>query len=370
MELSTIIAFIGILVANVISVVTLWLTHLRGPDITLLKTPEFKVNGKHLHQNIETWLKQGYIIKRFELEPATFVFANHGGKAGTITKVKSHFVPHKSFEGFYEGFYYNFSVGEPKYTVRMPPLTIKEGDNQYVDFSLTIDTIDWKEKTLAEVLDPKLKFDDIITTALEKSKERFEAFCDFLNKSQELGKLSCTITLTKGRFGTKIKTEKLLENESITINSDKAISSLRKYLHRWESLGSTRVDLLNKMKGYLEGLIRELRGDFIVCSDKVSEKNIGSSKLKVDAWKQLNAIRYSDDRKIRWFSIRSKEGLEEELTKLYEKIAMYNDGIREAMYLGDLRREEDFQKINVERNKVHSEIEMVLKKLSQLYSEQ
>ena len=367
-ELSTIISFIGILISISISSITLWLTHFRGPDITLLKIPEFKVNDENLHQNIETHLRQGYIFKWVELEPSTFVFANHGGKSGTITNLDLHFVPHESFASFYESFHRDFSLGKPIDMVRPPLVTIKEGDNQYIEVKSTIYMIDWKDKALAEVLDPNLKLDDIITKALEKSKEKFEEFRNFLEKSQELGRVSCTITLTKGRLSTGIKTEKLLENEPVTINCDKAISSLRNCVHRWESLGSTKVHLLNKMKGDLQNVLRQLKASQKACADRVNEKNIGGSKLQVEAWKRLNDVRDSDDRKIRWFLLRSREGFEQKLTKLYERIAKYNDLIQQAILLGNLRREKDFRLINTEREGLQSEIKNIVEELSELHS--
>ena len=313
-------------------------------------------------------LRQGNVIKWFALEPATFVFANHGGKSGTITKLEFCFVPHRSFAEFYESFVYHFSSGEPKYTISSPPITIEEGDNQYIDVSSTIYTIDWKEKALVEFLYPNLKLDEIIAKALEKSKERFERFCDYLEKSQEIGRVSCKITLTKGRFSTRITSEKLLENEPVAIHCDKATSSLRSCLRRWENLSPTKTDLSDKMKRDLEDLIRELKDGLKVSEIEVDGGNIDKSRLKVNIWKRVNEIRDSDDRKIRWFLIRLEEGLEEDLRKLYEKIGKYNNTINEALQLGDLRTEKHFRTINVERRRLHSNIEKIVKKAYQLHS--
>jgi len=296
------------------------------------------------------------------------VFANHGGKSGTITELEFSFVPHESFAHFYEDFYYNFNIGEPKRTINSPPLTIKEGDNQYIDVSSSILTIDWKEETLAEVLDPNLKLDDIVTKAFEKSKERFERFYDFLEKSQEIGKVSCEITLTKGRFTTQIITETLLENEPVAIHCDKSLTSLRNFLQTWENLSPTRVDLLNKMKRDFEDLIKEMKRSSKASEMEVDEGNIDGSRLNVALWNRLNEIRGSDERKIRWFLIRSEEGLEEDLSQLYEKITKYNNTISEALHLGDLKTKRHFQTINTERRRLHSNIEKIIKKVCQLHS--
>jgi len=174
------------IVAIFVSVVTLWLTEIRGPDISLLNDPKFEMN----YENLKELLKQDYTPRYFGLKSTPLVFANHGGKAGTILKLDFVFVPHDSFEGFVD----RFDAGIVTYEGDLnPPVTIAEGDNEYFKVSPDLRTIDWKESSLAEVLDPSLKIDDMIAKAWDRSKEKFKSFCDFLNESQELGKVSCSL---------------------------------------------------------------------------------------------------------------------------------------------------------------------------------
>lgn len=88
--------------------------------------------------------------------------------------------------------------------------------------------------------------------------------------------------------------------------------------------------------------------------------------MRVGSWNQLQRIRTSYERKIRWFLIKSEEGLEEQLTKLYRNIVKYNSSIDELIVLGELRTRERFQHINLEREKLHLDMEKILESLSSL----
>lgn len=360
MDLSLVLSIVAIVVSVSMSIITLLLTEFRGPNISLLNAPEFDVSDEYFD---ETQILE-YTPRWFKLKPVPFVFTNHGGKSGTIVDLKLDFVPHSSFKGFFERFYSRFEG------LRLP-VTIKEGDNQFLKISPTIYTINWKKIALAEVLDRSLKVDDIIEEVLERSKERFRRFCDFLDKSQELGKVSCTITLTKGRFRTKVTKEKLFENITIANQYDKAVSSLRDCLRRWENLRPTKAELLNEVMRGFEQLVGELKGNLLVLANPLSEYDVShkaqACKLRVDGWNQLRHIRTLHDRKIRWFLIKSEEGLDEDLTKLYKNLVKYNSSIDELMSLGELRTPKHFRSINAERENLRSGVEEMWERLCRLH---
>jgi hypothetical protein len=54
-----------------------------------------------------------------------------------------------------------------------------------------------KENVLAEVLNPRLTVDAMVERALEKSKDSFRDFCEFMENNKELGKANCIITFHK-----------------------------------------------------------------------------------------------------------------------------------------------------------------------------
>lgn len=345
------------IVALALSILTLWLSEFRGPNLSLLNTPRFEATDEAFaeHQTKE------YTPRWFRLTPVPFMFANYGGKAGTILDLKFDFVPHAPFKIFLDEVYFNLTKPDGL------PITIEEGDNQYLEFSPEFRTIEWKRVTLAEVLDPNLKVDDIIEKTLERSKESFEDFCDFLTKSQELGRVACTITLTTGRFRTKVKKKTLLKNVIVANRYDKTVSTLRDCLRRWENLHPIKLELLNRIKGNLEELVREFKENSTTLRTSVDGGNIDKSKLKVNAWKRLHGGMYSYERKVRWFLIDSEERLKADLSGIYENIVKYNDLIDESLSLGDLRTEDDFNRINTGREDLLPDMQKMWKGLSSLH---
>jgi len=357
MDLSLTLSMVAIVVSVSMTIITLLLTEFRGPNISLLKIPEFQVTD----ENFSKEHAQEYMPRWFRPKPVQFVFANYGGKAGTILELNLDFTPHMSFGKFFD--ICQFGLEEPSL-----PVTIREGDNQSLLFtSPSIRTIDWKRNSLAEVLDSNLKIEDIVAKSLQKSKEQFERFCDFLEKTQEFGKVSCTIILTKGRFRTKVKGEKLFEDVPIEIHYNEAISSLKDCLHRWEILQPTKAQLLDEIERGVRGLIGELRQNLKVLKNPVDEQNTNSYKLRVDNWNNLHRFWDSDKEKIQWFLIESKKGLRKDLTKLYGKIIKCDNLIAELRSYGEVRTQEQFQTVNIEREKLRVEIERMQERLSNLH---
>jgi len=349
---------VAIVVSVSTSIITLLLTEFHGPNISLLDVPKFKISD----ETFDKKLTQEYTPRWLRPKPVPFVFANYGGKAGTILELNLIFVPHKSFKRFLDRYY--FSFGEPSF-----PVIIREGDNQDLLLTSTdIRTIDWKKRALAEILDPSLKINDIITKSLQRSKEEFERFCDFLEKSQELGEVSCTVALTKGRFRTKVKSEKLFEKAPVEIYYNTAIASLRDCLHRWENLRPTKAELLGEVERGLKELLSESKENLQTLENPVDEKNINSYRLRVDRWNRLHRSWISsDEEKIRWFLIESEKGFREDLTKLYRKIIKCDNLIAELRSYGEARTQKHFQTANTEREKLRLEIEKMQERLSDLH---
>jgi len=347
----------ALVVSVSISIITLLLTEFHGPNISLLDVPKFEVTDETFNNRYNRkWIPRWFNPKKVPL-----VFANYGGKAGTIVSLKFEFVPHKAFESFLESGYSRFE--EPS-----PPIIIREGDNQDLLLtSLDIRTIDWKKKALAEVLDSKLKIHDMILESLRRSKEKFERFCDFLEESQELGKVTCTIILTKGRFRTKVKSETLFQDVPIKINYVEATSSLRDCLDRWENLSPTKAELLNDLERGLKELTKELLDKLATLENSVSEENINSYQLRVEKWNNLQRSWDSDEEKIRWFLIESEKGLRDDLTKLYQRIIRCDNLIAELRSHGEGRTPEHFNPINIEREELRLEIQTMRKRLSALH---
>ena len=366
MNLPLILSIIAIVVSVSMSIITLLLTEFRGPNISLLNDPEFAVTD----EGFSLIGRQGHTPRWFHLKKVPLVFANHGGKSGTILNLKLDFAPYNSFRCFFHIFYARMVIYEGDLS---PPITIGEGDNECLETSPEICTIDWKKTALAEVLEPNLKIDDIVEKAGEKSKEKFTSFCDFLDESQELGKVSCTITLTKGRFRTKVTEERIFENLPIVNKYNEAVLSLRGLVPKWKNLKPTKAELLNMLIKDREELTKELKGNLSVLAKPLSgydiEKGKQACKLRVDKWNQFQRIRDAHERKIRWFLIKSEKELEQKLTKLYKKIMDYNRSIDELILFDELGTHESvrYRRVNAKKERLHSEVEKMCDRLSHLY---
>jgi hypothetical protein len=362
MELSIVLSIIAIIVSVVMSSITLLLTEFQGPDISLVNAPKFEVNDGSTEEALMRLIKQGYIPTWLESAPTPFVFANHGGKSGTILSINCEFTPTEELKPFFRKFNSNFvSLGEQAYT------TIEKSGNKTLTLSSSFQLIDWKKKALAEVLDPSLTVDELISGALQRSKDYFKSYCDFMQKSPTLGKMNCAISFTKGRFRTRVVEESLVSNKPLHNNCEQTILNLREFLRTWEDRQPRRSDLLNEMKQDLQGISRELKDDLINLNKEVSEQNINTSKLRTDLWQRLCDVSDPVENSIRWFLIKSESGFEQEMKRLYSDISRYNDLIDDALARSEFRTSKLLLALNEERSKLGSKTQIVVDKLSQLF---
>jgi len=73
------LSFILSMVAIVISIITLWLTEFRGPNLFLLNDPKSEVSDEELDEH----QIQRYTPRWFKLKTVPFIFANSSGKEKT-----------------------------------------------------------------------------------------------------------------------------------------------------------------------------------------------------------------------------------------------------------------------------------------------
>jgi hypothetical protein len=368
MDLSIILPIIAIVVSAITSAIALLLTQFQGPDISLISSPEFEITDDNMDANLKYGLRMKVFPPAYlDTKPTSFVFANHGGKSGTILSITFDFTPTEELKKFFNTFSMNFTLPGEQLSGSPTPVTIEAGDNKTLVAQLGLYFIDWKRTALAEVLNPTSKVDDSITIALLRSRDNFESYCELLSNSKKLGSMSFKISFTKGRFNTKVVTEYLLKNKPLQNRLDDSLSIMKEFLKIWEDLEPKRTQLLNETKGDLEGISQELRDNLNILNRDATEQSIASSRLKVDFWKQLCNVNEPCREKIRWFMIRSDTGLEEELNKLYHDFDNYNSLIDSVFSRGELGKMKRLSVVNDERKRLNMKVTTVLGSLSELY---
>jgi hypothetical protein len=355
------------IVAIAISIITLVLAEFHGPNISVLSSPKnIEISDEGATEQFGNYLRGDYMPSSLRSEPFPLVFANHGDKSGTILNLHFEFSPIPSFQKFIDRYYFDlgFTQDEPI----TPPMTIKQGDNMCFQVFMRIHLKDFKKETLAEILNPKLTIEEITEMATEKSKRKFEDFYNLLSK-QELGRISCYMTFTKGRFKTEIKDTKLFENIILYNHCKEALSILRSSMGKWEDLSPRKRELMNSIKGNFEGIMHELEYNLTQLEKEVKEESLSTSVFRMDAWRRMyEAVWTAYEEKIRWFLIKAETRVEEDLSQLYANITKYNDLISEAMSLGELRTLKHFENLNRQRTKLLSNVKNTAGRLAEIHS--
>lgn len=340
------------LISIIISVFALLISLYReftGPDISLLtKEPTFQLTDRSFSVSDE------YIPEWFSLSEVSLVFANYGRKGGTILDVKIDFTPIETFKEFYQDFNFYFSEA---------PITIKDGENSTMKFRPSIRTINWKKFALMKMLQDGQNIGESVDKAIAEGKEKFRQFCSFLSENEELGEVSCTISLTVGRFRTKVKDKKFFEKIKVENEYGETIDLLRKRLQNWDNLKPTRAELINEIFRVPNDLISELKANLHILEIEIDEKNITQSKLQDSSWSNLSRARNDE---IRWFLIDRERNLRSDLESLYKQISNYNSGIQELLYLGERRTKTDFKNLNEKRAILYKVLDEMLQKLKGL----
>jgi hypothetical protein len=346
------------LISILISVIALSLSlyrEFKGPDISLLnKEPTFKLTDKEFGTSEE------YVPEWFYLRETSLVFANYGGKGGTIVDVQIDFTPTRAFEEFFQDFGLDSTVS---------PITLKEGENHTVTFNRPfLKTINWKKFSLPKTLERNQNIGKALDEAIADGKDKFERFLNLLIEKEELGKFSCTASLTKGRLWTKVGEKKLFENVRVIHEYQETFAKLRKRLQDWDQLSPTKSQLIMEFLNPIRNLVSELDTNRRILMHGVYEGNIAQSALRTDTWNNLCKMKSHDE--IRLFLIDQEKDLKKNLEELYRQISNYNTKIQALLYLGENRTEEDFEALNNQRANLYNESNKMFKQVNNILVEQ
>jgi hypothetical protein len=357
---SDILSIFAILVSVIVSGITLLLTQFQGPDISLINTPIIKVSVEKTANTVKALIAQSVPPVNIDVKEAVFLFANQGGKAGTILRLSFKFKPNDDFKQFFKEFHHRTgqTTDQPLFTGDDLAVTMPAGDNKAFAVFIDLRLIEWKYKALAEILNPKDKIQSQIEKSELNGRKSFEAFCEYIGRTKTLGSVSCQMDYTKGRFRTKVASKSLGQ---ITVENQTQVGNeYRKLLLIWDRLAPSRVELLNEAKGVIERILSELDHNIKVLNVEVTDANI-NQRLNNITFQQNEPETYAE--KIRWFAIRCEDGLEKKLMDIYDNVNEYNILLNSITAKGVLGNSYDFVRINDDRKMLRDKMSATLGRL-------
>lgn len=322
---------------------------LKGPDISLLNEPRFKL--------VDSSVSTEYIPRVFGLEEVSLVFANYGRKGGSILDIKMDFQPNKEFDEFIESFWES--------TYPDVPIIIKEGENHVLKFKPSLSTIDWKKYYLNKIIEDTNKIEEAVDKSINQGKLLFEKFYSLLKKEKEIGNISCIASLTAGRLNTRIENKVLFKNFTIKNEFKELDKFFQERIDKWDSLKPVRSELINEFRSYPISLTGELKRNLQLLNEYVSEENISRMALHTSSWTNISRLDYN---KVRWFLIEKEKNLKTNISHVYKQIIDYNVIVQEALSLGEFRTQSHIEKINEKRTLLLGIVSNLVSRMDKLLS--
>jgi hypothetical protein len=240
---------------------------------------------------------------------------------------------------------------------------------------MSVPTIDWKQESLADVLDPDRDLGYLVNAAVDRSRERFTQFCELMETTKELGTVSCRLHVTKGRFlpseGTTTLFEgKPIRNEFGMPEGDNLRRRLRACLPEWEDLDPTNAQLFRNLTQPFHELILEVEENLKRLAPPVDRQNITQARLDVKAWKGRDNPNWKPyEQAIKRFRIERVGHLDDDLDPLYHELVGYNGMIDKFLSYGMFRTDDHFNQLNTARQSLLSKLESMHQRLSAFNAE-
>lgn len=175
-----------------------------------------------------------------------------------------------------------------------------------------------------------------------------------------MGEVYCTVSLTVGRFRTKVKDKKLFDRLRVTVEYEETIDLLRKRLQNWDNLRPTKGGIINELLNIPKNLIAELDTNHSILGNTIDEKNYSKLRLRTEKWENFSRARYDE---IRWFLIDRKKNIRDDLERLYKRVLDYNNRIQQLSYLAESFTRTDFENLNKKRIELYKAVGEVIETL-------
>lgn len=350
----------GILSAGafIVASLTLWFSHLRGPDIDLCNIPKVEAQNPSPRRFME------YIPYWFELAPTQLVFSNSGSRGGVISSVYAKFQPSKGFKPFFDGFSSSTGLQGPieAGTPGQLPVSIKEGNNCVIELQITLSTFEWREHLQTPQISDILNLRKFVDQSLEYNRKQFSNFLKFLESREPFGTITFYMVSTSRRWlKTRLEEKKLTDSIEVLNTFDAAtIKAFALCLDEWNHKYSLLEQSLQGVTTIFNDLIQRLE-DNLTHIDQKTIENINLSNLESEL-RQLNERCDEISRIV----MQREMGMRDLLNSLSSEIKKFNTKTSIIKVTGATVEKEQIKDLEAVKLDLKNKIEEALRRLRDL----
>jgi hypothetical protein len=233
--------------ALTVSLLSLWYTSLKGPDIVLCEVPRFS------QRKTSSDIFDRFIPHELYSE-AHLLFLNNGTVSGVL-RLEARFEPTTELKPFFERANLSFVVGDKSHQATVPPISLREKESCMVVVQISVEFVNWKRHFDSEPV-PKDEIHDALCSADIMNKRRFHDFCAVLKPGMHIGKVNIESrqTVRSGLSGTKMTHKNLVADLSIGVIDEELVHNYGTSATRWDAIDPSAI--LTELRGIHDDLGR------------------------------------------------------------------------------------------------------------------
>lgn len=244
-SITPLLAFLAV----ILSILSLWFTSLKGPDIVLCNKPEF-ASERIPRQTFERIIPDDLSCS------GDLIFLNKGTVSGVLT-VEARFEPANWLKPFFQSSRFSFKINGTPHEKSMPPIPIREKESSVVGISLWVELHNWKKYfEHAPVTEDEMR--KVLCDADNENKSRFDGFCAKLEPSMPIVPIGIKSyqTMRKNLFWTRIDYKDLIVDQNVGVIREDLIDGFRSCDERWDTLEPDAILMeLREIHRLLEGVM-------------------------------------------------------------------------------------------------------------------
>jgi len=238
--------------ALIISVLSLWYSSLKGPDIVLCEKPCFVL------EEIPREAFDHYIPHTLSSE-ARLLLVNNGTVSGVL-RLNISFQPTIELKPFFDKATFSFTLGVGHHEGTMPPISISEKESCMIAIRLSVEFVNWK-KYFAHDPVTKDEIHNILRKADWENKQRFDDFSAVLKLGMHIGKVNIrpNQTARTGLSGKiKMVQRSLAADLSVGVVTEDLIRNFRLSGTKWDTIDPNAIlTELHEIHDHFDRLLRE-----------------------------------------------------------------------------------------------------------------